>query len=269
MKIATKLQLLFLGIVAVFLVSAAAQIGQMWALSRGYDEVLATSVHDMDQARVVQLNFKKQVQEWKDTLLRGHNPDDLAKYSKQFHEKEAAVKTGAAALAKTVHDDQARAYVVQFLAADEVMSQKYQTAYEAYVAGGADFKAADKLVRGQDRAPTDLFDKAVQRLDDKVKATVAAQQASARANQMIALGLAATLLALLGTSGFLIVRSILRRLAGLKAVSDRLAVADIDGLSIDISGKDEIGEFGGAMIGVRAAIEELLHAAQTPAFAAE
>ena len=32
---------------------------------------------------------------------------------------------------------------------------------------------------------------------------------------------------------------------------------------IDISGKDEIGEFGEGMKGVRAAIEELLHVAQT------
>lgn len=51
---------------------------------------------------------------------------------------------------------------------------------------------------------------------------------------------------------------ILKRLAQLKAVSDRLALADIKGLSIDISGNDEIGDIGESLRGVEAAIEELL-----------
>jgi CHASE3 domain sensor protein len=268
MKIATKLQFMFLAIVAVFILSGVVLIGQMRTLSAGYDAVLASPVHDMDQARVIQVNFKKQVQEWKDTLLRGHTPEDLAKYTKQFHEKEAAVRDGAVALSKTVHDDEARQLLVQFIAADDMMSAKYEAAYQAYVAGHADFKAADKLVRGQDRAPTDLFDKVVARLDTRVKSTIAAQQASAQRNQVVALGVSGGLLALLGLVGFVTVSSILKRLARLQAVSDKLALADVEGLSIDISGKDEIGAFGESMRGVHAAIEELLHAAQAPAAAA-
>jgi methyl-accepting chemotaxis protein len=268
MKIATKLQLLFLGIVAVFVLSGAVLIGQMRTLSAGYDAVLAAPVHDMEQARVIQVNFKKQVQEWKDVLLRGHTPEDLAKYTKQFHEKEKAVRDGAVALSKTVHDDEAKKLLADFVAADDVMSAKYETAYQAYVAGGADFKAADKLVRGQDRAPTDLFDKVVVRLDARVKSTIADQQAAAHRNQTIAFGVTAGLLALIGLVGFVTVSSILKRLAGLQAVSQKLAVADIEGLTIDISGKDEIGAFGESMVGVHAAIEELLHAAQTPTAAA-
>lgn len=264
MKIATKLHLLFFAIVAVFLLSGGILTAQMRALSNGYDAVLAQPVHDMEQARVIQVNFKKQVQEWKDILLRGQNPDDLAKYTRQFHEKEAAVLDGATALARTVHDDEARSLLGQFIVADREMSAKYQRAYDAYVAGHGDYKAADKLVRGQDRAPTDLFDKAVKRLDQRVQTTVAAQQASAQRNQLIAVAIAGALLFVLGLIGFLTVRSIVNRLAKLQAVSQRLAVADVAGLTIDISGKDEIGEFGESMTGVHAAIEELLHAAQAP-----
>ena len=53
------------------------------------------------------------------------------------------------------------------------------------------------------------------------------------------------------------VHSITSRLACLKAVSDRLARADVEGLSIDISGRDEVGEFGESLKGVHAAIKEL------------
>jgi methyl-accepting chemotaxis protein len=268
MKITTKLGLLFAGMIIVFVLLGVTLLAQMKLVSNGYDAVLASPVRDIDAARVVQVNFKKEVQEWKDTLLRGHNPQDLAKYSKQFHQEEVEVRAGAVALSRTVEDEEAHKLLVQFIAADDVMSAKYARAYGVYVAGNADFKAADRLVRGQDRAPTDLFDKVVQRLDARVKSTVAAQQLSVRRNQTLAMAVAGGLLCLLGLLGFLTVRSIVRRLAALRAVSGRLANADVEGLTIDISGKDEIGEFGESMKGVSAAIEELLHVAQASSRAA-
>jgi methyl-accepting chemotaxis protein len=268
MKIATKLGLLFAGMIVVFVLLGGVLLAQLRMVSSGYDAVLASPIHDMDAARVVQVNFKKEVQEWKDTLLRGHNAKDLAKYSKQFHEKEATVRSGAISLASSVQDEGAHNLLVKFVAADDVMSAKYHRAYAVYVAGNADFKAADTLVRGQDREPTDLFDKVVARLQARVQTTIAAQQSSVRQNEAVALGIACGLLLLLGVLGFLTVRSIVQRLASLHAVSDRLSRADVAGLSIDISGKDEIGEFGESMKGVHAAIEELLHMAQAPARAA-
>jgi methyl-accepting chemotaxis protein len=268
MKITTKLGLLFAGMIIVFVLLGVTLLAQMKLVSNGYDAVLASPVRDIDAARVVQVNFKKEVQEWKDTLLRGHNPADLAKYGKQFHQEQAAVRAGAVALSQSVEDEEAHKLLLQFIAADDVMNAKYARAYDVYVAGNADFKAADALVRGQDRAPTDLFDKVVQRLDARVKSTVAAQQVSVRRNQTLALGISAGLLCLLGLLGFLVVSSIVRRLAALRGVSRRLANADVEGLSIDISGKDEIGEFGESMKGVRAAIEELLHVAQAKSKAA-
>ena len=267
MKIATKLGLLFAGMIVVFVLLGVTLLAQMKTLSDGYDAVLASPVHDMDSARVVQVNFKKEVQEWKDVLLRGHTPKDLAKYTKQFREKEVSVRAGAVALAATVQDVEAHELLNKFVAADDVMSAKYQRAYDVYVAGNADYKAADKLVRGQDRAPTDLFDKVVARLQTRVQTTIAAQQLLVRQNQNLALGVSGGLLFLLGLLGFLTVRSIVKRLASLNVVSDRLAHADVEGLSIDISGKDEIGAFGESMKGVHAAIEELLHIADAPAAA--
>lgn len=265
MKIATKLGLLFAGMIAVFVLLSGVLLTQLKTVSDGYDAVLASPVHDMDAARVVQVNFKKEVQEWKDTLLRGHTPKDLKTYWGHFLKKEVEVRTGAVALENTVQDREAKALLARFVAADIVMSAKYHKAYGVYVAGNADFKAADKIVRGQDRPPTDLFDKVVTRLQDRVQTTIAAQQASVRFNRNLALGVAGGLLGLFGLLGLLTVRSIVQRLAQLRAVSQKLALADVEGLSIDISGKDEIGEFGESMKGVHAAIDELLHMAQTPA----
>jgi hypothetical protein len=258
MRISTKLMLFYVAFLAVFCALGAALVADLRSVSAGYEAVLNSSVRQMDQARIVQVNFKKQVQEWKDTLLRGHNADDLATYTKQFHERERDVLQGAEALSSQLQDPQAKQLVQQFLAARLILSQKYQQAYRAYVEGHADFVAADKIVRGQDRAPTDLFDQVVERLGVVSKQSVETQNKAASTAQNLALGLAGGLVGLLGIVGFLLVRDIVQRLAWLKSVSDRLARADLSGLAIEVSGHDEIAAFGKSMRGVRAAMEELL-----------
>lgn len=257
MKISKKLALLLLGNVLLFSGLAVSLIRQSHDATDAYDALLAKPVKEADQARIMQVNFKKQVQEWKDILLRGYTPADLEKYTKNFHEREAATQADGKALLAELEDSPARDLVTQFLAAHETLGANYAAAYQAYVSSGFDFKAADKMVRGQDRAPTDLCDKVVARLGAYVAESVAAQQAKVAQARRTALGVAGVLLLVLGGLGLITVRSILGRLSRLKAVSDRLAKAEIDGLAIDIGGHDEIGDFGESMKGVLAAVEEL------------
>jgi methyl-accepting chemotaxis protein len=263
MKISTKLALFYVSVLAVFCLLSFGLTAVLRSVTAGYGALLNSPVRQIDEARVVQVDFKKQVQEWKDILLRGHNPDDLIIYTKQFHTQEDRVRMGAQALYAQVQDAETRELLGQFIAAHAELGQKYEQAYQAYVAGNADFKAADKIVRGRDRPPTDLFDTVVQRLDTLVGQSVRAQEQSARNARNAAFGIAGGLLALMGVIGFLLVRDIVHRLSRLKAVSDRLALADISGLTIDVTGRDEIAEFGNSMKGVHAAIQELLHLSST------
>jgi methyl-accepting chemotaxis protein len=263
-KISTKLAMSFVGVLVVFCALAAILVAQIRGVSRSYNALLDSEVREMDAARVVQVNFKKQVQEWKDILLRGHSPEDLARYTAQFHQEELNVQTGATALENRLEDAAARDLVQQFLNAHQNLGQKYQAAYEAYLAGKADFKAADRLVRGQDRAPTDLFDAVVARLDDRLKRSVAEQQRKVRQSLIVALGVCGGLFLFVSGFGIVTVRSIVGRLARLRSVSDLLARADVQGLVIDISGNDEIGEFAESLARVHAAIQELLQDSPAP-----
>ena len=209
-------------------------------------------------ARQAQIDFKVQVQDWKNILLRGQDPADLAKYTDQFHAQEAKVKAEVGTLAAGVDDPTAKALLTDFLIADDALSARYKSAYDLHVKQGFDYKAADALVGEQDSAPNDIFDYVVTQLNSQAVAAAAAEKAKT-IHQLVIL--------LLLVGGILIVDSIvycsvlfgvIKRLGQLKAVSDRLAMADIEGLSIDISGHDEIGAIGDSLKGVEAALHELL-----------
>ena len=257
MKISLKLTLFLAGVVVLFLGLADALIGQTRTLVGRYDDLLRTSVRQADLARVTQVDFKKQVQEWKDILLRGHKPEDLAKYTKQFHDAEARVRANVLTLSGQLQDPTAARLLGEFMATHDALGKKYREAYDVYVDSGFDFKAADRIVRGMDRPPTNLFDQLVARLAATVAQSVLEQQELAARKQMLALGATGGCLLLLTVGGLIVVLNVSSRLACLKLISDKLAQGEIAGLAIDIGGKDEVGEFGRSLKGIQAEIEEL------------
>lgn len=147
---------LLCGAVTVFFLYRAQSIAS------AYDGILKQS----DAARVMQLTFKKQVQEWKDTLLRGCDASELQKHSDAFRRQESSVVQLAAELNTNLTDAEAKATLEQFMVAHQAMAHKYEAALQVFTEGqGQDIRAADGMVKGQDRAPTDLIDKLVQLLE--------------------------------------------------------------------------------------------------------
>jgi methyl-accepting chemotaxis protein/methyl-accepting chemotaxis protein-1 (serine sensor receptor) len=157
----------------------------------------------------MQLTFKKQVQEWKDVLLRGQDAEALQKYGAAFHQDAVLVREIAGRLKGSVDDDRAAGLLDQFMTAHESMMVKYDAALAGFAASnGAGQAAADAMVKGQDRAPTDLIDQVVDLLG---KRTVVQRQAIT--NSLWLFGLAIALaMAGVGTLSALVVRGITREL---------------------------------------------------------
>jgi methyl-accepting chemotaxis protein len=105
----------------------------------------------------MEADFKKQVQEWKDVLLRGGDPEKLAKYWGNFEKKERDIDTAALALQQKVADPEARQLISQFLEAHRQMGGSYRKGLQAFKDAGFDSKAGDQAVAGIDRAPTELL----------------------------------------------------------------------------------------------------------------
>jgi methyl-accepting chemotaxis protein len=148
------------------LVVSGLLLWQLNATTRAYDTMLGQQeVQHQDRARVIQVTFKKQVQEWKNLLLRGYKHDDFQKYEKSFKAEEADVRDLVTKLLADVKDGAAREQITAFIEAHRKMGQGYDAAIRAFEGTqGQDAAAADALVKGQDRAPTDLLDKTSARL---------------------------------------------------------------------------------------------------------
>jgi hypothetical protein len=178
-RIATKLHF----IIGMSLVFSLGAIGflllELGHVAAAYEGGLADQVRAQDRARVIQVDFKKQVQEWKDILLRGHDPQDREKYQTNFFHQEAAVHQGIQQLREEITDAQARALLEEFADAHERMGTKYRAALDLFTRdGGADPKPADKLVKGQDREATDQLDRIVEGLIRQGEEGRAAESAS-------------------------------------------------------------------------------------------
>jgi hypothetical protein len=116
-----------------------------------------------DDARIAQVAFKTQVQEWKNTLLRGHNAQDFESYHAAFVKQREAVRERFTTLA-------AEAKALDLSPADLTRLDAIATAHlaldDAYDQALLLFKADDPLsvrvvdgqMRGRDRPINDEFD---------------------------------------------------------------------------------------------------------------
>ncbi|HVT92879.1 MAG TPA: methyl-accepting chemotaxis protein [Bryobacteraceae bacterium] len=167
-------------------------------------------------ARTTQVDFKKQVQEWKDLLLRGGDQALFDKYSAAFGEREAATQHDLQQLRELLTAENIDTSKVETsMQTHHELGLKYREALKLYVVGEADAATkVDKAVRGIDRAPTDAIDAIVTQVQGFSADVTSALEADSHARTLrlkyITLtGMVVGLLASI-TVGLLLTRSITR-----------------------------------------------------------
>jgi hypothetical protein len=124
------------------------------AHDRGLAAITAIAAAE-NAARAAQVEFKVQVQEWKNILLRGHDPDDFAQFRQAFEGRERAVEQRLNQLAQAA--DQLAVPVTEIVAlerAHQELGQAYRAALTRFAPAlsATAYQDADTAVRGQDRA---------------------------------------------------------------------------------------------------------------------
>ena len=113
-----------------------------------------------DHARVAQVGFKTEIQEWKNTLLRGHDAGDFAAYHDALITRQSEVDADLSALEK---DAAQVGFVTDSITAvreaHTELGKAYDTALALFVPDDPlSNRAVDASVRGKDRPINDAFD---------------------------------------------------------------------------------------------------------------
>src|SRR5689334_17428403 len=98
LKISTKIALLSLGLIAAGIGLATFLLVRSYDTKQRYVQLRNDQYEPKFTALELEGAFKQQVQEWKNILLRGHDPKDLEEYKTKFLEAEPKVRAAAAKL---------------------------------------------------------------------------------------------------------------------------------------------------------------------------
>ena len=176
-------------------------------LSQGVDDyrdLLASSQAESNLVDESNLEFKIQVQEWKNVLLRGKDPEALAKYWAQFEEKERRVNQILQQLEQLANrwQDDALARQIRDLSDEhQRLGQAYRQGKAKFIAAQADPYIGDAAVKGIDRSTSEKMAALVKHLHEEGEAQAVTINEQTQTNEILGIAMlvgASLAVALLG-----------------------------------------------------------------------
>ncbi|SED54339.1 methyl-accepting chemotaxis protein [Pseudomonas anguilliseptica] len=143
------------GSLALILVTALACFSFLSSGMQAYRGLLEGPLEASTLIDSTNLNFKTQVQEWKNVLLRGSDKAQLDKYWSQFEAQERKVQDLLGKLSELAGNDRALKTKVDTLRSEhQALGANYRKGRDAFVAAGGDAAVGGKAVSGIDRNTT-------------------------------------------------------------------------------------------------------------------
>ncbi|MFK7860464.1 MAG: methyl-accepting chemotaxis protein [Granulosicoccus sp.] len=106
----------------------------------------------------IEVEFKTQVQEWKNILLRGRDANDLEKYRSAFLKFDKQVQMAAVDLASQTAIPEVRLQLDKFIAEHKQLGQHYRNALEEFESSQNKLPfETDTAMRGKDRLPAKIL----------------------------------------------------------------------------------------------------------------
>ena len=235
------------GSLALILIIAAACFNFLSNDVQAYRGLLDGTLQTSRLGEQANLEFKVQVQEWKNVLLRGQDAQNLSKYWGQFEAQERKVQQLLGEMASQAKGDPSLRSQIESLRSEHLsLGQNYRKGRDAFLAAGADAKTGDAAVKGIDRAASEQMSKLVEQLRDS--GSTQAQQISAHAERTVLYGSLVMLASglLIGWFGLMLVnRNLIAPIRQLIEHISQLSHGHF-GQPVDTSRRDELGHLAQA-----------------------
>lgn len=256
LTIRTKMTMIaFLAFVLVTAISAGALFLDQ-KLAGEIESAVATgrtSTELVADARSAHVDFQRQVQEWKNVLIRGNDPALYKKHYEAFRSRADKVQSELGNVQQRMAAAGLDTTLVAQLKNDHAeMLRKYLDALSGFNAAEPETgKQVDTAVRGVDRATSDNFDKLIDTLIATTNENLTRRETESRAvaetaQYAILAGIAITLLVFL--LAFVVVRRVNRDIQSLNATVNKLNTGDLTArASTGDNEKDELNVLAGAL----------------------
>ncbi len=235
------------GVICLGLVSALSFISLSNDVTK-FEGVLSHDVEAALAAEEMTLEFKTQVQEWKNVLLRGHDEAKREKYWGKFLKQHESVKAKGQEILKITELEETRQLTQQFLVIHDALLPKYKQGYQAFMNSNFDPKVGDSTVAGIDRAPGELIAKITQ--SALIQAHAHSVVVSKSAHSTITTGtsiIALTMLAVLGSAILMINRWVIYPIRNAQGYLHDLSLGKMDFTIEGKGGDDEIAHMLNAL----------------------
>ncbi|NVM75236.1 methyl-accepting chemotaxis protein-1 (serine sensor receptor) [Duganella sp. SG902] len=206
----------------------------------------------IDTARSAQVEFKTQVQEWKNILVRGNDPAQLDKYSKAFVQGGESTRAELRKLDALLDKLQLRTPLVdEAIKTQNELVARYMEALKRYdPANPESAHVVDALVKGMDREPTRKIDDIVAYIGAEAKRlseSMARENADAHRAAMLAMGATLLITLVVGVVTVVwLIKSITVPLHAAVGVAQTVAGGDLSS-EVRVNSSDEIGDLLGAL----------------------
>jgi methyl-accepting chemotaxis protein-1 (serine sensor receptor) len=242
------------------LVVAAAGLIGMHRISVALDDVHAVIDVDVANESLVtgmQIDFKTQIQEWKNVLIRGKDPTALQNHWASFEKLERRVNETAAQLLAKLPPGPSRDLVANFGKAHETMGAQYRRGLEAFRQNGLEPSAGDRAVKGIDRAPSELLLKARKMIAEHTSRVADETEATARRAFQVNV-VAIVLATVVATGGLMwLIKATVRAIDAARLVAETVASGDLS-REYPASGNDELGSLHRALVTMNGSLARLV-----------
>lgn len=212
-----------------------------------------TSTELVAEARAAHVNFQRQVQEWKNVLIRGNDPDLYERHYDAFRARAENVQSGLDAVEQRMARAGLDTSLVAQLKSDHAdMLRRYLDALSGFDATNPETgKQVDAAVRGVDRATSENFDTLIDALIASTNASLTRRETESRALSRTAqygvlAAIAITLLVFL--AAFAVVRRVNHDIQSLNVTVSRLNSGNLAVRAATGSNrKDELNVLAGAL----------------------
>lgn len=257
MKLSLKLPLAFA--IALTLLFLGGLFG-IYHLNRAvavYEVEVRRAVDANKLAATAGIHLATVIQEWKNVLLRGKDPQKLEKYWAAHTKNFEALQGDLKQLDGLITTSAVREIHQKVGVSVNMAAERYRKAFEVFKAAGMDYSTGDKAAEGADREISTLLQQMKEQLNSEEDAVAARASADARFSSAMAYGLmlASAVVSLLGA--IWLSRQITLPLAQAVVMADRVANGDLRN-AILYRGNDEVGALMASLCAMQNHLAELV-----------